>query len=50
VRFDIRIGPGGVLEFGRHGGCLGGIKAWADEIEDAAELEIIATTCVNWAE
>ena len=39
---DLGIGPGGVLEFGGLRGRLSGVKARADEIEDAAEGEVIA--------
>src|SRR5580692_7834957 len=42
VGFDLRISPSGVLEFGRLTERLRGVETGTDEVEDAAEGEIIA--------
>jgi hypothetical protein len=42
VCLDLWVGPGCVLEFGGLGGRLRGIETGADEIEDAAEGEVVA--------
>src|SRR5277367_1047074 len=40
--FDVRVGPSGVLKFGRLGERLRGIEAGADKFDDAAEGEVVA--------
>ena len=42
VSVDLGVGPRGALEFAWLRGSLGGIETRADEIEDAAEREIVA--------
>src|SRR6267378_928634 len=37
-----RIGPDGVFQFGRHTRRLRRVETWTGQLEDAAELEIIA--------
>src|SRR5712675_898496 len=42
VGIDLGGGPIGIVQLGGLGGNLGGIEAGADEIHDAAELQVVA--------
>src|SRR5260370_29461710 len=42
VGVDLRCGPVGIAELGRNRGDLRGIEAGADEIDYAAELQVVA--------
>src|SRR6202035_4805740 len=42
VRVDLRCGPVEIAEFGAYGGHLCGIETGADEIDDNAELQVVA--------
>src|SRR5882762_7987521 len=41
VGVDLRGGPIGIVQLGGLGGNLGGVEAGADEIHDAAELQVV---------